>query len=119
MLHQLIKPFGMALCLILASASTLAGGHAPSKWIDISDDTAPFDKHCDYKVWVMEEGKWAETWYLEAFDAENAFYTINRQSSVWKDSDSFYALNHKDKRKFLIDENHIDVKTFALCLNSK
>lgn len=101
------------------SAGVLADGHSRSSWVDISDDKKPFDKHCDYKVWVIEDGEWTETWYLEAFDSENAFYTINRNSTVWNDTDAFYALNFEDKRKFLIGEKHIDVKTFALCLPVK
>lgn len=104
---------------LFGSATTLADGHTRSKWVDISNDKNLFDKNCDYKVWVLEDKEWRETWYLEAFDAENAFYTISRQSTSWSDADAFYALNHKDKTKFLIGENAIDVVTFALCLPTK
>lgn len=106
----------LALILSLSSGVALAGGHSKSKWVDITKDTENFSKSCDYKVWVLEDGNWSETWYLEAFDAENAFYTISRQSSTWSEIDAFYALNYKDKSKFLIQENFIDVRTFALCL---
>ena len=111
-----------SLCLITFlfanSNSVLADAHKKNKWLDISKDKNLFNKNCDYKVWVLEDKKWRETWYLEAFDSENAFYTINRQSSVWSDQDDFYALNYKDKTKFLTgDDNFIDVKAFALCLN--
>lgn len=106
----------VALCMSVSSGMVMAGGHSKSQWVDVSKDTKPFDKNCDYKVWVLEEGEWSETWYLEAFDAQNAFYTISRQSSTWSETDAFYALNHKDKSKFLIQDNFIDAKTFALCL---
>jgi len=97
----------------------MADVQSQAQWVDISDDKKVFDKNCDYKVWIIEDKKWRETWYLEGFDSENAFYTINRQSSLWINKDAFYALNHKDKRKFLIGENFIDVVTFALCLPAK
>jgi hypothetical protein len=116
MLQKTLASLCFILCFSLSSGVAVADGHSKSKWVDISKDTKPFDKNCDYKVWVLENGEWAETWYLEAFDAENAFYTINRLSSGWTDKDAFYALNHKDKSKFLIDDNFIDVKTFSLCL---
>ena len=110
-----------SLCIIaflFANSSVVnAGGHSKNKWIDISKDKNHFNKNCDYKVWVLEDKEWRETWYLEAFDSENAFYTINRQSSVWSDRDDFYALNYKDKTKFLTGESFIDVIPFALCLN--
>lgn len=117
----MFQKFLISFCLVsfvsIGSSQVLADEKTKSKWVDISKDTQHFDKKCDYKVWVIEDKKWRETWYLEAFDAENAFYTINRQSSAWNDRDDFYALNHKDKTKFLIGDNHIDVVTFALCLN--
>jgi len=97
----------------------MAEGYSRAQWVDISNDKNLFDKKCDYKVWVLEEKEWRETWYLEAFDSENAFYTINRQSSAWSDTDYFYALNYKNKTKFLIGENFIDVVPFALCLTAK
>jgi hypothetical protein len=110
----------VSLCLLpvlsFASGASLAGEYSKSKWTDITSDTNPFDKNCDYKVWVLEDNEWNETWYLEAFDAENAFYTINRQSTSWSDNDAFYALNYKDKSKFMIGENFIKVQTFSLCL---
>lgn len=111
-----------SLCLItflFANATNVAAdGHKKNKWIDISKDKGNFNKNCDYKVWVLEDKEWRETWYLEAFDSENAFYTINRQSSTWSDQDDFYALNYKDKTKFLTGENNfIEVTPFALCLN--
>ncbi|WP_231882858.1 hypothetical protein, partial [Oleiphilus sp. HI0132] len=102
--------------LVFGSGSVLADKHGRSQWVDISSDKKPFNKNCDYKVWVLEDKEWAETWYLEAFDSENAFYTINRQSSIWSDKDDFYALNYKDKTKFLTGENFIEVVPFALCL---
>lgn len=105
--------------LFLGSSLAFSGGHSKSQWKDISQDKNHFDKNCDYKVWVLEDNEWVETWYLEAFDSENAFYTINRQSSVWNDKDDFYALNYKDKTKFLIGDNFVKVVTFALCLNAK
>lgn len=105
-----------ALVSISASYS-IADDHSRSKWIDISNDKELFNKNCDYKVWLLEDKVWRETWYLEAFDAQNAFYTINRQSSTWNDKDDFYALNYKDKTKFLIGKNFIEVVPFALCLN--
>lgn len=112
-----------SLCLVAflstGSSIVIAGEHSRTQWVDISTDKKPFDKNCDYKVWVLEEKQWRETWYLEAFDSENAFYTINRQSSVWSDRDDFYALNYKDKTKFLTGENFIDVTPFALCLMNK
>lgn len=101
----------------IGSGLALADDHARAKWVDISNDKNFFDKNCDYKVWLIEEGAWRETWYLEAFDAENAFYTINRQSSTWFDRDDFYALNYKDKTRFLVGDNYIQVIPFALCLN--
>ena len=112
-----------SLCLVFflsaSSSLVMAGGYSRAQWVDISNNKNLFDKNCDYKVWVLEEKKWRETWYLEAFDSENAFYTINRQSSLWSDRDDFYALNYKDKTKFLIGENFIDVVPFALCLTAK
>lgn len=113
-----ILPLSLVVMLTITSGLSYAGGHARSKWVDISDDKNFFDKNCDYKVWVLEDKEWNETWYLEAFDAENAFYTINRQSTSWSKEDAFYALNYTDKTKFLIGENFINVKTFSLCLNS-
>lgn len=116
------KPFYSILLIILVTVSSsysMAKDHSRAKWIDISDDKELFNKNCDYKVWLLEEKEWRETWYLEAFDAQNAFYTINRQSSTWNDRDDFYALNYKDKTKFLIGDNFIDVIPFALCLNTK
>ncbi|MFT5717374.1 MAG: hypothetical protein ACI9T7_001565 [Oleiphilaceae bacterium] len=108
------------VCFLSANSNVLmAGDHPKAKWIDISKDKNFFNKNCDYKVWVLEDKEWRETWYLEAFDSENAFYTINRQSSVWSEKDYFYALNYKDKTKFLIGENSIDVVPFSLCLNTK
>lgn len=107
----------LILLTTLCSSYAIAGDHARAKWIDISGDKELFDKNCDYKVWLLEEKEWRETWYLEAFDAQNAFYTINRQSSTWNDKDDFYALNYKDKTKFLIGDNYIEVTPFALCLN--
>ena len=98
------------------SQVSLAAEYQRSQWTDISQDTKFFDKNCDYKVWVLEKGEWNETWYLEAFDKENAFYTINRDSSSWTKEDAFYALNYRDKTKFLIGDNYIDVNTFSLCL---
>jgi hypothetical protein len=106
----------LVVLISLWSAFAVAGGHGKSKWIDISEDANYFDKNCDYKVWVLQDNEWTETWYLEAFDAENAFYTINNQSSSWSETDAFYALNYKDKSKFLIGEKYIDVRTFSLCL---
>ena len=104
--------------VFIGSNYSMADNHARAKWVDISSDKNLFDKNCDYKVWLIEEGEWRETWYLEAFDAQNAFYTINRQSSTWFDRDDFYALNYKDKTKFLVgDNNSIEVVPFALCLN--
>jgi len=114
----LLRSFILLSFLTASSGLVLAGEHARSKWVDISDDKNFFDKNCDYKVWVMQDGEWSETWYLEAFDAENAFYTISQQSSTWSDTDAFYALNYQDKSKFLIGENFIDVVTFSLCLNT-
>ena len=119
--------FQKRLCAVLLStlvsvgaSTSFAGDHArANKWVDISDDKNLFDKNCDYKVWLLEEKEWRETWYLEAFDAQNAFYTINRQSSTWNDKDDFYALNYKDKTKFLIGDNFIEVIPFELCLNRK
>ena len=119
MFRKLLCSLCIVLIQLVSSGLVMAGGHSSAQWIDISDDKSMFDKNCDYKVWVIEDKKWRETWYLEGFDAENAFYTINRQSSVWSDKDAFYALNHKEKRKFLIGENFIDVVTFALCLPAK
>lgn len=103
----------------LSASYSMADDHSRAKWLDISGDKELFDKNCDYKVWLLEDKVWRETWYLEAFDAENAFYTINRQSSSWNPKDDFYALNYKDKTKFLIGENFIEVVPFALCLNTK
>ena len=118
MIQKLIYSLCLVSFLIANSVNVMADGHKKNKWIDISHDKNHFDKHCDYKVWVLEEKEWRETWYLEAFDSENAFYTINRQSSVWSDKDDFYALNYKDKTKFLTGEdNYIDVIPFALCLS--
>jgi len=111
------------LCIVsfqlVSSGMVAAGSLSKAQWVEISDDKNQFDKNCDYKVWVIEDKKWRETWYLEGFDSENAFYTINRQSSLWTDKAAYYALNHKDKRKFLIGDNFIDVVTFALCLPIK
>lgn len=107
-----------SFCL-LGAALAQADDHKKRGWIDISNDTELFDKNCDYKVWLTEEGVWRETWYLEAFDAENAFYTINRESSSWSNEDDFYALNYKDKTKFLTRENSIDVVPFKLCIHDK
>ncbi len=117
MLKKVLVSLLTMSCLSAASGLVLADGHTRSKWTDISNDKNYFDKNCDYKVWVMQDGEWSETWYLEAFDAENAFYTISRQSTTWSDTDAFYALNYQDKSKFLIGENFIDVVTFSLCLN--
>jgi hypothetical protein len=111
--------YSLCLASLFSASAAMADGHAKSKWVDISNDKQPFNKHCDYKVWVLEDKEWRETWYLEAFDSENAFYTINRQSSVWSDRDDFYALNYKDKTKFLTGENFINVVPFALCLMKK
>jgi len=119
MFRKVLCSLGFVLFQTVSSGLAIAGDHSRAQWVDISDDKSMFDKNCDYKVWVIEDEKWRETWYLEGFDAENAFYTINRQSSVWRDKDAFYALNHKEKRKFLLGENFIDVVTFALCLPAK
>jgi len=119
MYRKILCLLGCVLFQIASSGLAIAGDHSRAQWVDISDDKSMFDKNCDYKVWVIEDEKWRETWYLEGFDAENAFYTINRQSSVWRDKDAFYALNHKEKRKFLLGENFIDVVTFALCIPAK
>ena len=116
---KLLCAFCIVLFQFVSTGSVMAEGHSRTHWVDISDDKNKFDKNCDYKVWIIEDKKWRETWYLEGFDDENAFYTINRQSSLWSDKDAFYALNHKEKRKFLIGENFIDVVTFALCLPDK
>jgi hypothetical protein len=105
--------------LFASSNFVIAGEYSRAQWVDISNNKDVFDKNCDYKVWVLEEKEWRETWYLEAFDSENAFYTISRQSSTWSDKDYFYALNYKDKTKFLIGENSINVVPFALCLTAK
>jgi len=107
------------ILLALGSNYVIATDHPRAKWVDISGDKRFFDKNCDYKVWLIEDGEWRETWYLEAFDAQNAFYTINRQSSTWSDRDDFYALNYKDKTRFLVGDSHINVVPFALCLNTK
>lgn len=119
MLQKTFVSTCLLVCLSLGSSLVVADEHSKSKWVDISQDKNQFDKNCDYKVWVLENGEWAETWYLEAFDAENAFYTINRLSSGWTNEDSFYALSYKDKSKFFIEDNFIDVKTFSLCLKHK
>lgn len=119
MSRKLVFSFVLLSFLSAASGTLMADGHAKRQWVDISDDKNMFDKNCDYKVWVLEDNKWNETWYLEAFDAENAFYTISRQSTVWHDEDAFYALNYKDKSKFLIGEKHVDVRTFSLCLGGE
>jgi hypothetical protein len=103
----------------MTASLAMAGEYSRAQWVDISKDKGLFDKNCDYKVWVLEDKEWRETWYLEAFDSENAFYTINRQSSVWSDRDDFYALNYKNKTKFLTGENAIDVVPLALCLKAK
>jgi len=105
--------------LSASSSFVIAKEYSRAQWLDISNDKNFYDKNCDYKVWVLEDKEWSETWYLEAFDRENAFYTINRQSSVWNDRDDFYALNYKDKTKFLVGENFIKVVPFALCLTAK
>lgn len=110
--------FASIVCLALSSSIVSAGGQSRS-WTDITKDKNYFDKNCDYKVWVLEDNNWSETWYLEAFDAENAFYTINRQSTSWSKEDAFYALNYEDKSKFLIGDNFIEVMTFSLCLGTK
>jgi len=119
MYRKLLCLLCLMLFQILSTGSVIAGDHSTAQWVDISDDKSMFDKNCDYKVWIIEDKKWRETWYLEGFDAENAFYTINRQSSLWSDKDAFYALNYKEKRKFLIGDNFIDVVSFALCLPDK
>lgn len=119
MLQKFILPFCLASSLSIVPGMVSADTPSSNKWVDISQDKNLFDKNCDYKVWVLEDKKWSETWYLEAFDAENAFYTINRQSSVWNDRDDFYALNYNDKTKFLIGENFVEVVPFALCLPTK
>ncbi|MFT7186742.1 MAG: hypothetical protein ACI84K_002146 [Pseudohongiellaceae bacterium] len=119
MSQKLLYSFCLMVFLSAGSNLVMAGEYSRAQWVDISNDKNLFDKKCDYKVWVLEENKWRETWYLEAFDSENAFYTINRQSSTWSDKDYFYALNYKDKTKFLIGENSIDVVPFALCLSVK
>ena len=121
MFQKTLASFCLLSMLSVTPALAMADGHGHtrSKWIDISDDKNLFDKNCDYKVWLLEKKEWTETWYLEAFDAQNAFYTINRQSSSWSETDAFYALNYKDKTKFLIGENYIDVVTFSLCLKHK
>lgn len=118
MLQKLLYSLCLACFLAVSAGSAMADEHKRNMWVDISNDKKPFDKNCDYKVWVLEGKEWRETWYLEAFDSENAFYTINRQSSTWSDQDDFYALNYKNKTKFLTGENNfIDVIPFALCLN--
>jgi len=115
-----LYPLCLVFFLSFTSSQVMAGvEHPHAKWVDISNDKNFFDKNCDYKVWTLEGKKWSETWYLEAFDSENAFYTINRQSSLFNDRNDFYALNYKDKTKFLIGETSINVVTFALCLNAK
>ncbi|MDX1453698.1 MAG: hypothetical protein R3183_14190 [Oleiphilaceae bacterium] len=119
MVKKLFLPLVALTLFSTLSAGVLADGHKRSKWVDITNDKNHFDKNCDYKVWVLEDKEWNETWYLEAFDAENAFYTINRHSTSWNDKDAFYALNYQDKSKFLIGEKHVDVRTFSLCLNAK
>lgn len=113
--------YSLFLVSFLSANASLATaeGYKRAQWVDISQDKNVFDKNCDYKVWVLEDKEWRETWYLEAFDSNNAFYTINRQSSVWNDRDFFYALNHKDKTKFMIGDTFIDVVPFALCLAAK
>jgi len=119
MFQKFLSVFFLVSFLSASSSVVLAGGHSRAHWVDISNDKKLFDKNCDYKVWVLEEKKWRETWYLEAFDSENAFYTINRQSSIWSDRDDFYALNYKDKTKFMTGENFIEVVPFSLCLTAK
>ncbi len=116
MLKKVLCAVSVAGLLLGSFNQAVADDHKKSRWVNISKDTNHFNKNCDYKVWVLEDKKWRETWYLEAFDAENAFYTINRQSSIWHDRDDFYALNYKDKTKFLIGEHHVDVIPFSLCL---
>ncbi len=116
MFQKLLYSFFLVSLLSAYSSTTLSQEYSRAQWVDISKDKKHFDKNCDYKVWVLEEKEWQETWYLEAFDSENAFYTINRQSSVWSDRDDFYALNYKDKTKFLTGENFIEVVPFSLCL---
>jgi len=118
MLHKVLYSLSLITFLFASSSSVMADGHKKNRWVDISKDKKLFNKNCDYKVWVLEGKEWRETWYLEAFDSENAFYTINRQSSIWSNQDDFYALNYKDKTKFLTgDDNFIDVIPLALCLN--
>lgn len=118
MLHKYLYSLCLVFLLSAGSGLVIAKEHSRAQWVDVSQDKKLFDKNCDYKVWVLEGKEWRETWYLEAFDGENAFYTINRQSSMWNDKDDFYALNYKDKTKFLIGENFINVVTFALCLQA-
>ncbi len=119
MSRTLINLLCLTTLFLFGSGTALADKHEKRSWTDISDDKEPFDKNCDYKVWLTEDGEWRETWYLEAFDAENAFYTISRQSSSWSNEDDFYALNYKDKTKFLTRENSIDVVPFKLCIHPK
>lgn len=119
MSRVLLSAVCAASLLALNASPVVADEHKKRGWIDISNDQELFDKNCDYKVWLTEEGEWRETWYLEAFDAENAFYTINRESSTWSNEDDFYALNYKDKTKFLTGDNSIDVVPFKLCIHLK
>ena len=117
--HTLLKAICATSLLAFSATITFADEHKNTGWIDISDDKEMFDKHCDYKVWLTEDGEWRETWYLEAFDAENAFYTITRESSIWSNEDDFYALSYKDKTKFVTGENSIDVVPFKLCIHNR